>query len=274
MSFFSKLKDKITDIFAKSNNVEEIEDILIEADFGIELASKIAVNLKKSKDIKVDFENIVRDILSPYVADISVNANNKPFVIMIVGVNGTGKSTTIAKLAHYLQCQGKSVDIVACDTFRAAAVEQIERWAHKLNCGLFRGLESHDPASVAYDAISNTTSDVLIIDTAGRMHNNINLMNELSKIKRVVQKYNDRCPHETIITIDATTGQNTVEQIKIFSEYCNLSGLILTKMDSNAKGGTILNIVSRYKLPIYGVGVGESYEDFERFSIEKFCSFV
>ena len=272
MSFFKNIKEKISNIFTKSNNIEDIEDVLVEADFGIELASKIALQLKKSQDINGDFEAIISDILSPHIQ--TINTNRDTTVIMMVGVNGTGKTTTVAKLANYFQNLGKSVDIAACDTFRAAAVDQIEKWANKLECKLFRGQTNSDPASIAYDAVTKSHGDILIIDTAGRMHNNQNLMGELQKIDRVLKKYNPDFPHETIITVDATSGQNTKEQIKTFGEYCKLTGVILTKMDSNAKGGTIVGIIDKYKIPIYGVGTGESFRDFDMFDVKKFCKIM
>ena len=273
MSFFSKIRDKIADIFAKTNDVESIEDALIEADFGAKLSMSIADKLRKSKDIKGDFGRIVADIVAPYIRDMDYDRS--PTIVMMVGVNGVGKTTTVAKLAYNAQEFGKRVTIVACDTFRAAAVDQLGKWATKIGCGFYSGNGGCDPASVAYGALSGSAeSDVIIIDTAGRMHNNANLMEELQKIERVINKLGYADHLATIITVDATSGQNTLEQIKVFGNYCKLDGVILSKMDSSAKGGTILNIIDQYKLGIYGVGVGESCCDFERFDLEKFCDVI
>lgn len=272
MSFFYKLKNAIKNIISKPNfDLTELEDILIEADFGYKLAAKIAKNLLKSKNIHQDLCTILESILSPCIKSLEIDKSSaKPYTILFVGVNGSGKTTTIAKIAHMLQKQSFSVDIAACDTFRAAATEQLSIWAEKLNCHIFKADTPKDPASVAFDAMQNSKSDILLIDTAGRMHNNTNLMNELCKIHTVLKKFNQHSPQQTIITIDATIGQNSMEQIQAFHKICHVSGIILTKMDGGAKGGTIVNIIDTMKIPILGIGIGENASNLAPFSITKF----
>ena len=277
MSFFNKLKEKIKSFSVKkdvytSKDLEEIEDILIEADFGADLSSKITNLLKKSKDLNQGLIDAIEDILKPYVSSLDkINISEKPYVIMFVGVNGSGKTTSVAKVAHFFKKKKNlSVDIVACDTFRVAATEQLEFWANNLDCTIYKGTQNSDPASVAFDAVKNTKSDVLLIDTAGRLHNNVNLMNELSKISNVLRKIDENAPQKTIITIDATTGQHAIEQVRQFSKFCPVNGVILTKMDGNASGGAIVRITEEFKLPVFAVGIGEKPEDLEDFSTQKF----
>ncbi|MDR2074775.1 MAG: signal recognition particle-docking protein FtsY [Holosporales bacterium] len=268
MSFFKKL----TNIFYKSGGSNlEIEESLIEADFGPRLALSITQTVARSKDPQSCLRETIGEILEPYVSDIPVNFSKKPFTIMMVGVNGSGKTTTIAKLANFYKGNGLRVDIAACDTFRAAATEQLSVWAQRIGCEIFRGGHiQKDPASVAYDALSKTQGDVLLVDTAGRLHNNCNLMEELSKISKVLQKIDAEAPDRTYVTIDSTNGQNTVEQIREFSKFCNVSGIVLNKIDGGAKGGSILRIVEELKIPIVAVGKGEDLLDIDRFSVDEF----
>lgn len=272
MSFFYKLKKAITNITSKANsNDVDLSEILIEADFGVLLAESIAKKLRKNEDPFIGLKNILESILSSSISKIKINKPiSKPHTILMVGTNGSGKTTTIAKIAKILQEQNFSVDIAACDTFRAAATEQLSIWAEKLNCKIFKADGTKDPASVAFEAMQNSQSDILLIDTAGRLQNNVNLMNELSKIQTVLKKLNQNAPNETIITIDSTVGQNSIEQVKEFSKFCNISGVIFTKMDGQAKGGMIVRIVNDFHLPILGIGTGESELDIETFSIDKF----
>ena len=273
MSFFAKLKS-IFKSFASSKTNEELEEILIEADFGVKLATELAKEVGSNGSITEALKDKIDTIISPLVSDIKISSDKHPFVIVLEGVNGSGKTTTIAKLAYHFQQVGLSVDIVACDTFRVAATEQLAVWAEKLNCRIFCGNTSpekpREPASLAYEALSNSESDVLLIDTAGRLQNNTNLMNELAKIHRVLKKIDDSAPHETILVLDATTGQNMLEQVKEFQKIHPITGLILNKLDGNAKGGAMVRVVNEFKLPIYGVGLGETEKDFEAFSVEKF----
>jgi fused signal recognition particle receptor len=275
MSFFSKLKSAIsrivkTDGPAAINDVE-LEDILIEADFGVRLSSEIAQYLKHKKDIILELRTKLEEILVPLVVDFSVDVSKRPYVVVLAGVNGSGKTTTVAKLAYLLKERGGlSVDIAACDTFRAAATEQLSLWAERLNCRIFKSDTPKDPASVAFEALRESKSDVLIVDTAGRLHNNANLMNELAKVYRTIGKVSGSAPHMNVLIIDATTGQNSLEQVREFRKIYPISGLILTKVDGGAKGGTIVSIAEEFKIPILGVGTGEAASDFRSFSIDKF----
>ena len=273
MSFFKKLKSIFAN-FTSSKSNEELEEILIEADFGVKLAAELAKEIGVKGNINEALKNKIEAILSPLISDIKVNSKKHPFVIVLEGVNGSGKTTTVAKLAYYFMRKGFSVDMVACDTFRVAATEQLEVWAKRLNCKLYEGADNsgkpREPASLAYEALSNSKSDVLIIDTAGRLQNNANLMNELAKIHRVLKKIDDTAPHETILILDATTGQNMVEQVREFQKVHPITGVVINKLDGNAKGGALVRVAGEFKLPIYGVGIGESEKDFEAFSVDKF----
>ena len=273
MSFFGKLKSVFQNLAFARNN-EKLEEILIEADFGVKLATELAKEIGSNGNITEALKDKIDTIISPLVSDIKINSDKHPFVIVLEGVNGSGKTTTVAKLAYHFNQMGLSVDIVACDTFRVAATEQLSVWANKLNCKIFCGNANperpREPASLAYEALSNSESDVFLIDTAGRLQNNTNLMNELAKIHRVLKKIDDSAPHETILVLDATTGQNMLEQVKEFQKIHPITGLILNKLDGNAKGGTLVRVVNEFKLPIYGVGIGETEKDFEAFSVEKF----
>ncbi len=271
MSFFKKLKESICNIISggKSQEINNIEDLLIKADFGVELAQSLSNKIKKSKDIKKSLKEEISNILSPLINDIVIDASCKPFVITLCGVNGCGKTTTLAKLIHKFHGKGLSVDVAACDTFRAAADDQLEAWATKLNAKLYKGANK-DPASVAYTAITSTNSDVLLVDTAGRLPSNANLMNELSKIYKVLNKVDIKAPHMNILVLDATTGQNAINQVRAFNNIRQINGIILAKIDGGAKGGTIINIANKLRIPILGVGKGESKEDLEVFSIDKF----
>jgi fused signal recognition particle receptor len=269
--FFKKLKSVISRLVKRDTHEwDELEDILIEADFGIEFASKIVSKIKQEKDLIGALTEFLKNILHPLIMDISIDPSKKPYVLTLVGVNGGGKTTTAAKLAFFLKNKGFTVDIAACDTFRAAATEQLSAFAERLNCNIFKSDSPRDPASVAFEALQSSKSDVLIVDTAGRLQNNVNLMNELAKIYRVMKKIDESAPHLNISVIDATIGQNAVDQIREFTKFGQISGIIVSKMDGGAKGGTIVRIADEFKLPIFGVGVGESVENFERFSVDKF----
>lgn len=269
MSFFKKLKSAFSNLTSSKNNLE-LEDTLIEADFGVELSEKIAKEIGRESDIANALKNKLESILSPLIKDFQIDSSKKPFVIVLEGVNGSGKTTTVAKLAYYLKKQGFSVDIAACDTFRVAATDQLAVWAEKLKCNIFKADKPRDPASVAFEALSNSKSDVLLIDTAGRLQNNANLMNELSKIHRVLKKIDESAPHMTILVLDATTGQNLMDQVREFQKVQPISGIIINKLDGNAKGGALIRVENEFKIPILGVGLGESEKDFDAFSIDKF----
>jgi fused signal recognition particle receptor len=248
----------------------DLEDILIEADFGCALASKIAKEVRGADNIIPALKAKLERILLPLFKEIEVDSSKAPYVMVLSGVNGSGKTTTVAKLAFLLKNRGFSVGVVACDTFRAAATEQLSEWASRIGCDIFTAGDRQDPASVAFDAMRSSKCDVLIIDTAGRLHNNADLMNELAKIHRVVAKLDPTAPHMNILVIDATTGQNVIEQIKEFSKVHQISGLIISKMDGSAKGGAIVNVANEFQIPILGVGTGESEDRLEPFSVDKF----
>lgn len=272
MSFFKKLKSTFSNLVTNREdkiNRENLEDALIEADFGVKFTENIINDLKDS-DLYSAFKNKITSILTPLIKDIEIDKSKKPFVIILEGVNGSGKTTTVAKLAYLLKQKGFSVDIAACDTFRVAAVDQLAIWAKKLDCNIFKSDSPKDPASIAFDAMKITKSDILIIDTAGRLQNNTNLMNELKKIHRVLKKYDETAPHMTLLTIDATIGQNTIDQVREFSKINDLSGLIINKLDGGAKCGIIVRVAYEFKIPILGIGIGESEKDFAKFSINKF----
>lgn len=270
MSFFNKLKSIFSKHASQNSGIVELEDSLIEADFGVELSERLAKTISSSDNISSALKEEIECILDPLITNISFDSSKKPFVVVLEGVNGSGKTTTVAKLAYFFQKQGLSVDVAACDTFRVAATDQLAVWADKLGCHIFKSDVPKDPASVAFEALSNSNSDVLIIDTAGRLQNNANLMNELSKIFRVINKIDKTAPHMNILVLDATTGHNLVDQVREFNKIRPISGLIITKVDGNARGGMIVRIANEFKLPILGVGKGESEKEFEAFSVEKF----
>jgi len=263
--------------------LEELEEVLIKADVGVGATERVIEGLKERvKSEKEKDSGGVVDLLKDEVAQILRSENHResffdidsnPLVIMVVGVNGTGKTTSIGKLAHTFEQTGRSVLIAACDTFRAAAIEQLEIWANRVGCEFIRSTPGADSASVAFDAVKAAKSrgiDVVIIDTAGRLHTKVNLMEELKKIKRVVTKAESEAPHEVLLVIDATTGQNGIQQVKVFDQALNLTGLILTKLDGTAKGGIVIAIAEEFKVPVRFVGLGESIEDLDEFSPADF----
>ena len=266
MSFFQKLKTSIRGLFGKKSNKEQLEEILIKADFGYKLSNRIAQQL----DIKLLQDEITK-ILKPLVKKIEIDTKYKPFVITLCGVNGSGKTTTAAKLAYKFQQLGLTTSFAACDTFRAAGDTQLEVWASRLNCPIYKS-HGHDPASVVFDALSKTQTDVLIVDTAGRLPNNTNLMEELAKIFRVIKKLDSTAPHINLMIIDATTGQNAIEHVKLFNNAYPLSGLVLTKIDGGAKGGMIVQIADTLQIPIFACCHGESVQDLSDFSIDDFLA--
>lgn len=291
--FFKKIKESlsktheklvtgINQIFGRSviddEAWEELETLLITSDVGLQTSSIIIKNLKKqnfkdTESLKKGLIEEVTKLLSPYTQEIDIN-RCKPFVIMVVGVNGVGKTTTIAKLSKYFLNKNKKVLLGAADTFRAAAIEQLEIWAKRLGVDIVKQRENADPAAVAFDSLQFAVAknyDVLIIDTAGRLHTKTNLMEELKKIKRVLQKVSPEYPNETLLILDATLGQNTINQAKVFNESINASGIIMTKLDGTAKGGVLINVITSLKIPIYFIGVGEGVDDLEVFDARQFA---
>ena len=300
MGFFEKLKqgmnktknafdEKINNVFKSFRKVDEdfldeLEEILIMSDIGVDTSVEIINNLrnriKKEKlqdeeDVKKALREEMQKILD--VTDISLHLETKPSVILVVGVNGVGKTTSIGKIANRLAKDGKKVVVAAADTFRAAAVEQLEIWANRAGADIVKREEGVDPASVVYDAIKITrekNADVLIVDTAGRLHNKKYLMDELNKIQKVINKEMEDCDKEVLLVIDGTTGQNAISQVKAFKEEADITGLVITKLDGTAKGGVAIGIVSENKIPIKFIGVGEQIDDMEVFNSEDFVKAI
>lgn len=263
--------------------LDELEEALISSDVGVETTLKIIERLeervRKDKYIGVEeLHNILRDEISVMLdeyksEDIPDIENTKPYIILVVGVNGVGKTTTIGKLAYRLKSVGKTVVLGAADTFRAAAVDQLKIWAERADVEIVEHGMDADPASVAYDTATVAKSkgyDVAIIDTAGRLHNKINLMNELSKIKRVIQKVIPDAPHEVLLVLDASTGQNAFEQAKQFTAATDVNALALTKLDGTAKGGVVIGISDQFKVPVKYIGIGEKMDDLQVFNASEF----
>ena len=264
---------------------EELEEILIEADVGVKLVLEVVEETKKEvrsqgiTDSSKINEILIDKMFTSYATqgDTIVNdiqfKENGPTVLLVVGVNGVGKTTTIAKLAHRYIKQGKKVLLGAADTFRAGAVDQLKIWAQRLNCDIVTGLENGDPASVAYDTVHQgikNNVDLIIIDTAGRLQNKSNLMDELSKIRRVIGKEIPDAPHDVFLVIDATTGQNGVIQAKGFAEATGLTGIVVTKMDGTSKGGIILGIRDELGIPVRFIGLGEQMDDLQEFDLDEY----
>ncbi len=296
MGFFDKLKqglsktkssfdEKMNNVFSNFRKVdeellEELEEALIMSDVGVETSTRIIGNLRERiKKEKIQEEEEVKQALREEIqkildeVDNSLHLETNPSVILVVGVNGVGKTTSIGKIANRLKQDGKKVVIAAADTFRAAAVEQLEIWANRANCKIVKKEEGADPASVVYDAIQITKqeqADVLICDTAGRLHNKKYLMDELIKIKKVIDKELPNAAKEVLMVLDATTGQNAISQVKAFKETVDINGLILTKLDGTAKGGVVIGIVAENKMPVKFVGVGEQIDDMQVFESEDF----
>lgn len=262
--------------------LDKLEEILYEADLGVEyareLTEKVRQDLKKDPSITSDalIHGIRQEILHQLKAHTpSEEVMKTPHVILIVGVNGNGKTTSIAKLAHHFHLAGKKVILGAADTFRAAAAEQLEIWAHRLKIDIVKGAPKSDPASVVFDTVSagvSRNADIILIDTAGRLHTKIPLMQELEKIKRSCKKVIPASPHETLLVLDATTGQNAVDQARIFHKFTPITGLILTKLDGTAKGGAVIAIQRKLGIPIKFIGVGEGIEDLQPFDADAFVN--
>ena len=300
MGFFDKLKDglnktktsfdeKMNDIFSNFRKVDEdlldeLEEALIMSDVGASTSSMIIENLRQRiKKENIKDEEGVREALRQEIQDIfaktdsELHLNTKPSVILVVGVNGVGKTTSIGKIANRLKKDGKKVVIAAADTFRAAAVEQLEIWANRAGCDLVKRNEGTDPASVVYDAIKITrekNADVLICDTAGRLHNKKYLMDELAKIKKVIDKELPDADEEVLMVLDSTTGQNAISQVKAFKQEADITGIVLTKLDGTAKGGVVIGIVEENQIPVKFIGVGEQIDDMEIFNSEDFVKAI
>ncbi len=306
-SFFSKEKKETLDkglsktkesVFSKINRViigkskvddsilDDLEEILITSDVGVDTTLKIISRIEKrvAKDKYVntsELTHILRDEISTLLTennsgesgDFSLPEDKKPYVIMVVGVNGVGKTTTIGKLAHQFKKNGKNVYLGAADTFRAAAVEQLVIWGERIGVPVIKQKMGADPASVAFDALNSAKAndaDVVIIDTAGRLHNKVNLMNELTKIKNVMKKVIPDAPHEILLVLDGSTGQNAFEQAKHFTAATEVNALAITKLDGTAKGGVVIGISDHFRIPVKYIGLGEGIEDLQAFRKKEF----
>ena len=300
MSFFEKLKnglsktknnidEKINGVFSTFRRVDEdlldeLEEILIMSDLGIdtstniinELRKKIKIeNIKEVEDVKTELRKLIKEIFNKQKVELELST--KPSVILVIGVNGVGKTTSIGKIANKLKKDGKKIVLAAADTFRAAAVVQLEIWSNRAGCEIVKKEEGSDPASVVYDAIKVTkekNADVLICDTAGRLHNKKYLMDELYKIQKIIEKELPESSKEVLLVIDATTGQNAISQVEAFKEVAPITGLVLTKLDGTAKGGIVVRIVNENNIPVKFIGVGEGIEDMEVFNSDDFVNAI
>ena len=298
MSWLQKLKDGLGKTSAKvtsqvssllgrskidATSLEEVEDALIAADLGTKSAMRLAASIRKYKfDGPVTNESLsaalsdgITEILEPVVAPITIRDDAKPHVILLVGVNGSGKTTTAGKLAQQWRDEGRSVMLAAGDTFRAAAIEQLQIWGERTGTEVIAGIQGGDAAALAYTAMEKaaaTETDVLIIDTAGRLQNRTELMDELEKIVRVIRKMDDTAPHNSIIVLDGTVGLNAFSQVKAFQKAADVSGLIVTKLDGSAKGGIVIALAEEFGIPVHAVGVGEGVDDLQAFAARDFAN--
>jgi len=296
--FFSKLKEgltktrqnfveKVEEVFTGRKKIdeelyEELEEVLIRSDVGVNTSFELVERLRKEvKQRKLSDPNELTAVLQELIAELLGEessltfAKQGPTIILVVGVNGVGKTTTIGKLANWLKRDGKRVIMAAGDTFRAAAIDQLEVWGERSGVEVIKQREGADPAAVAYDAVQAAKSrnvDVVIVDTAGRLHNKVNLMEELRKVKRVMDREISGAPHEVLLVLDATTGQNALQQAKLFQEVAGVTGIVLTKLDGTAKGGVVLGIQGETHIPVKWIGIGEGMEDLRPFVPEDFAS--
>lgn len=289
--FFSQLKagltktrqnfvDKVEQVFTGRKKIdeelfEELEEVLIRSDVGVNTSFELVERLRKEVKLRKVFEpseltQILQELIAELLGEeVSLNfAQQGPSIILVVGVNGVGKTTTIGKLANQFKKDGKRVMMAAGDTFRAAAIDQLEIWGDRCGVEVIKQREGADPAAVAYDAVQAAKSrnmDVVIVDTAGRLHNKVNLMEELRKVKRVIEREIPGAPHEVLLVLDATTGQNALQQAKLFQEVAGVTGIVLTKLDGTAKGGVVLGIQGETRIPVKFIGIGEGMDDLRPF---------
>ena len=282
-----RLTGGITGVFSTKRRLddealEELEEVLIMADLGPATAAKLTANLAREKfdkevtdlEVREAFALDIAKMLEPVAHPLTIDPTRKPHVVLVAGVNGVGKTTTIGKLAQQFRAEGKSVFMAAGDTFRAAAVEQLQIWADRTGAQFVSGNHGADAAGLAFGALEQAKSagaDVLLIDTAGRLHNKDNLMQELQKIARVIKKLDPEAPHDTVLILDATTGQNAHAQVETFQTMANISGLIVTKLDGTARGGVLVSLAEKFGLPVHAIGVGESAEDMRPFLPEDYA---
>ena len=286
-SFFEKLGKAVAGKSKVDDSVlDNLEEVLVTSDVGVETTLKIidCIEARVAKDkylgteelnliLREEIAGLLSEINSGNDSEFSLASNHKPYVIMVVGVNGAGKTTTIGKLAHQFKKQGHKVVLGAADTFRAAAIDQLQVWAERVEVPIVKQNMGSDPASVAFDTLESAVSnqaDVVIIDTAGRLHNKVNLMNELTKIKRVMHKVVPNAPHEILLVLDGSTGQNAFEQAKQFTAATEVNALAVTKLDGTAKGGVVIGISDQFQVPVKYIGVGEGIEDLQVFNKVEF----
>jgi fused signal recognition particle receptor len=285
----SSLSGALTDLVTKRKldaaMVEELEEELIRADLGVAVASRIAQAVAEGRydkevspdDVKTIFAAEIEKVLAPVAQPLAVDGAKKPFVILVIGVNGSGKTTTIGKLASALHSEGRKVMLAAGDTFRAAAIEQLVIWGGRVGASVVKREPGSDAASLAFDAIAmakDEDADVLLIDTAGRLQNRAELMSELEKVVRVIAKAEPGAPHAVLLVLDATVGQNALSQVEIFEKAAGVTGLVMTKLDGTARGGILVAIAEKFRLPVHFIGVGEGIEDLKPFTARDFARAV
>ncbi|MBU1209816.1 MAG: signal recognition particle-docking protein FtsY [Alphaproteobacteria bacterium] len=285
----SKITDGITGLFTRQKldaaTLDDFEDLLLQADLGVETATRITDRISKGRfekgiapeEVRKILAEEVQKVLAPVAQRLVVDPANKPHVILMVGVNGTGKTTTIGKLAAQFAGEGKKVMVAAGDTFRAAAIDQIKVWGERTGATVIARAVGADAAGVAFDALKQAKAeqyDVLLIDTAGRLQNKQVLMEELEKVVRVLGKFDSRAPHECVLVLDATTGQNALQQVDVFRERAGVTGLMMTKLDGTARGGILVSIAARHKLPVFAIGIGEGLNDLQPFDAGEFASAI
>ncbi|RME94925.1 MAG: signal recognition particle-docking protein FtsY [Alphaproteobacteria bacterium] len=283
------LTENITTIFTKRKlddaTLQELEDALIQADLGVEMAVQITEEVARGRynkeiapeEVRAVLGAEVASVLEPMARPLEIDPARKPHVILVVGVNGTGKTTTIGKLAHQFAREGRSVMMAAGDTFRAAAIDQLKIWGERTGAPVIARDVGADAAGLTYDALQQAReqqTDVLLIDTAGRLQNKADLMEELAKIVRVIKKLDETAPHSVLLVLDATTGQNAIRQVEVFREIAGVTGLIMTKLDGTARGGILVAIARKFGLPIHAIGVGESVEDLQPFDAYEFAALI
>lgn len=282
----SQISTRITDLFTKRKldhaTLEDLEDVLIQADLGVDVAARITAAIGRGRfdkeiapeEVKAILAAEIEAILTPVARPLTLDATKTPFVIMMVGVNGSGKTTTIGKLAAKFKAEGRSVMLAAGDTFRAAAIEQLAVWGERNGVPVVARAQGADSAGLAFDALKaakDAKADVLLIDTAGRLQNKTALMDELEKIRRVLNKIDADAPHAVLLVLDATVGQNALSQVEIFGKVAGVTGLVMTKLDGTARGGILAAIADRHRLPVHFIGVGEAIDDLEPFTARDFA---
>jgi fused signal recognition particle receptor len=285
----SKLTDGISGLFTKrkldATTLDDLEDLLIQADIGVPTAARITSAISKGRfekgisadEVRSILSNEVEQVLSPVSKPLVLDSAHKPHVIMMVGVNGTGKTTTIGKLAAKFSAEGKKVVLAAGDTFRAAAIDQLKVWGERTGCPVVARAVGSDASGLAFDALKEaqaTGADVLLLDTAGRLQNKAALMEELEKVVRVLKKLDRTAPHNVVLVLDATTGQNALSQVEVFRDRAGVTGLVMTKLDGTARGGILVAIAEKFALPVHAIGVGEGIDDLQPFAAKDFASAI